>query len=824
MPTFSWLNSMKKQLVRGLQSKQRRSRRQRYFESSRGIEQVESRLLLSAVVVTNQDDYAPGSTALITASNDTAAGTNFANGELVQFQVARTDGIADYPSGNLPWYVTDGVAGFEPYEADINNDGTLDRVFPDTNPAAGAVGTSWFVEDQYANSSLQLTAIGQASGAVAKWDFTDANTISTTISPTSATGSTVFTMIVTNNIGGTTMKSIDINIPNSIVVTSVSTSPSWTNTSTSTVLKFANSTGLANGSSLTITFTATPSGGTDTWTMTGHSNAGFNGANFALTSPVTVTSKINTTTVNNGVPSGAVYDGATHAITGVTVSGPGLIPGAVVVTTYFDTHGTVDTADDTALGSAPTNAGHYKVVSTYAGDATRNGSNDTDFFDIAKATAAINVGGYSTPYDGMVHGLSGSASGVDGDLSAFLSYGAGVTNVPGGLVTWSFDAGPNYNTASGSSLVTITKVDATVVVTPYDVPYDTFSHTATYTIAGVNGEMGATVGSVTLNTTHTIAGTYATDSWSFTGTGNYNNISSTTITDIIRARCATVNYIGQTTFVTSGTSATTAQVTLTASMQDPTGTGLVGATVDFIWLDGSVNGKVLASGVTVSQVPGNPSTGTANKIVTLSTGQYGSESYLILVRLTGNYTNSSQASTDKTATVVVSKMAATSEIIGGGNIANLVQNGTSGKAGLYGQNASGQTAYSIGLKYNKSGTNPQGKIALSIEQAGGSTVYIKSNSISSIAVTAATVGKDAVVYTKCSIYKVDSSGVTTTLDGGATLRVDLHDEAGSTYDKIGFTVLSSKTSTLAYSNNWFYDATKKLWSTKTQSGGSFTIS
>jgi hypothetical protein len=71
------------------------------------------------------------------------------------------------------------------------------------------------------------------------------------------------------------------------------------------------------------------------------------------------------------------------------------------------------------------------------------------------------------------------------------------------------------------------------VVTPYSVTYDGGPHTATYTITGVNGETGATVGTVTLDTTHTGAGTYASDSWSFAGTANYNNIASTPITDAI---------------------------------------------------------------------------------------------------------------------------------------------------------------------------------------------------------------------------------------------------------------------------------------------------
>ena len=57
----------------------------------------------------------------------------------------------------------------------------------------------------------------------------------------------------------------------------------------------------------------------------------------------------------------------------------------------------------------------------------------------------------------------------------------------------------------------------------------------------MNGETGATVGTVDVsNTTHTDAGTYASDTWSFTGTANYNNQGPTTITDSDRQGDATV--------------------------------------------------------------------------------------------------------------------------------------------------------------------------------------------------------------------------------------------------------------------------------------------
>src|SRR5205807_232931 len=67
--------------------------------------------------------------------------------------------------------------------------------------------------------------------------------------------------------------------------------------------------------------------------------------------------------------------------------------------------------------------------------------------------------------------------------------------------------------------------------TPYTCPSTTYTglaHTATYTITGVNGESGNTVGTINVSgTTHTPAGTYNNDPWSFTGGTNYNDQNGT---------------------------------------------------------------------------------------------------------------------------------------------------------------------------------------------------------------------------------------------------------------------------------------------------------
>ncbi|MEO7861315.1 MAG: LEPR-XLL domain-containing protein, partial [Nitrospirales bacterium] len=197
------------------------------------LESLENRVLLSAtpmdattttpdmtatVVTTDKADYSPGETAEITTSNTSADGLKFGDGEQVQFQVTRTDGIQDYAMGNLPWYVTDGVGGFDAYQeydangqaVDRNTDGMADWIRPDNDGTVnGSISTNWFVEDQYLGASLLLTATGQTSGAVATTEFTDSAAFTSSISSTSVTygSSGSITLTITNaNTGNTNSK------------------------------------------------------------------------------------------------------------------------------------------------------------------------------------------------------------------------------------------------------------------------------------------------------------------------------------------------------------------------------------------------------------------------------------------------------------------------------------------------------------------------------------------------------------------------------------------------------------------------------------------
>ena len=93
------------------------------------------------------------------------------------------------------------------------------------------------------------------------------------------------------------------------------------------------------------------------------------------------------------MPSGATYTGSAQGITGTTVMRVGDTDTVATTTKYYDTHGTVGTGDDTELNRSPIDAGSYKVVSIYDGDANHDDSKDTDYFTIAKAGSTTTNNG-----------------------------------------------------------------------------------------------------------------------------------------------------------------------------------------------------------------------------------------------------------------------------------------------------------------------------------------------------------------------------------------------------------------------------------------------
>jgi uncharacterized repeat protein (TIGR01451 family) len=430
---------------------------------------------------------------------------------------------------------------------------------------------------------------------------------------------------------------------------------------------------------------------------------------------------------------------------------------------------------------------------------------------------------------------------VTGDTANFTqsfvtaSVGTGKTLVPAGSVS-DGNSGNNYAvTFANDTTGAITARAVTVKANNQTKTYgDVFTFAGTeFTVSVGTLASSDAIASVTLSSTGAAGGATVAGSpypilvgnavFSSGSASNYN-ITYVNGAMTVTPRDANVAYIGQTTFVSSGSSSTTAQVTLTASVADPDGSGTVAAgTVTFTDL---LTNKVLASGVKVSPVSNSTSnTGTATTTVTLSTGQYGAQSYLIEVTLDGSYKNTQQTgaapgspayeAAHPVVTVMIPPTAYSTQ--GTGSLTKLAS-----AAGTYADAT--QVRYTLGMKYNSKGTSPQGQVQL-ILQRGDGTYYVKSNSISSLAFSGATGGqpaKDVTIYTKASIYKI-VNGVLTSIDGGVTLRLDAHEGCtssptcgGSSGDTIGVTVLSSKTSFLYYSNNWLYDSSTKSWRTMLQ--------
>jgi hypothetical protein len=106
-----------------------------------------------------------------------------------------------------------------------------------------------------------------------------------------------------------------------------------------------------------------------------------------------------------------------------------------------------------------TSGGSCTVTASQAGNGNYKAALDVPrTFTVNAATATVSVIGYSGVYDGLTHGASGGATGVNGEnLSALLNLGASFTNVPGGVANWSFVGNASYSATSGTAAIVITK-------------------------------------------------------------------------------------------------------------------------------------------------------------------------------------------------------------------------------------------------------------------------------------------------------------------------------------------------------------------------------
>ena len=203
-------------------------------------------------------------------------------------------------------------------------------------------------------------------------------------------------------------------------------------------------------------------------------------------------------------------------------------------------------ADLTLAGTTHTSAG------TYNGDAWSFHDPNGNYADasgtvndaIAQRDLYVTANANSKTY-GQTASDSGTITGVqasDGITASFSSTGD-PASAPVGSGSYTITAMlsdpnsklANYIVHETDATLTVNQATATITVTPYSVTYDSTAHTAAATATGVfNEDLSADL--TLAGTTHTSAGTYNGDAWSFHDpNGNYADASGT-VNDAIAQR------------------------------------------------------------------------------------------------------------------------------------------------------------------------------------------------------------------------------------------------------------------------------------------------
>jgi hypothetical protein len=253
--------------------------------------------------------------------------------------------------------------------------------------------------------------------------------------------------------------------------------------------------------------------------------------------------------------------------------------------------GTGKTVTATGLTLSGANSGNYELSSTTT----------TDLADITTLHITGSFAAANKVYDGnnsatvLTRSLIGTVGGDDVGLTGGTATyddanaGNGKTVTLAGATLAGADAG-NYVVDSVSiTSADLAKANATIVVAPYHVTYDAHAHTATGTATGVHGE--SLTGLDLSNTTHTDAGDYPTDAWTFTdATGNYNNASGTVHDPIdLASSTTTVNCPSSVTYDGTVQTPCTASVTragglneaMTVNYTNNTGAGTANASATY---------------------------------------------------------------------------------------------------------------------------------------------------------------------------------------------------------------------------------------------------
>jgi Carboxypeptidase regulatory-like domain len=260
------------------------------------------------------------------------------------------------------------------------------------------------------------------------------------------------------------------------------------------------------------------------------------------------------------------------------------------------------TLNDVSLcnsNTVPTSLSVSSATGTYGGTVNLSATLTDGTSPLSGKTVNFTLNGNS-----VGNGVT-DASGIATLNNASLA-GINAGSYPTGVGA-SFAGNTTYVSSSATNSLTVNKADAVVVVTGYSVQYDGNPHTATGTATGVNGESLA--GLDLSGTTHTNAGNYAGDAWSFTDvTGNYNNTSGT-VDDAISKAPSTTTVSCPASILYSGSA-------LTPCTATATGAGNLSASVNVTYTNNVDPGVATANATYAGDPDHNGSSGSANFTIT----------------------------------------------------------------------------------------------------------------------------------------------------------------------------------------------------------------
>lgn len=499
---------------------------------------------------------------------------------------------------------------------------------------------------------------------------------------------------------------------------------------------------------------------------------------------------------------------------------------------------------------APTSGSTFALgtttVSCTAKDASGNTSAPKTFSVTVQDTTPpaldlpANITTPATGSNGAVVTFTTTASDlVDGVVAVICSPASGSAfhwNTTTTVACSATDA--HSNKASGSFTVTVTN-DAPIVAltggpTTQNVQYSDLIVSLTFTVGDIDNQgtlnvavtgqpAGITLTAGSASGTYVLSGKVADKPGTYLATviaSDGLSTGSTAVSIVVTREDARATYTGPLSVPTSSLTSTTANVLLTATIQDITAVTIDPAydanpgdirntVVRFINRE---TGALLCTAPVGLVNPADLKTGTISCATTLSVDSTGAQQYTIGIIVDDyngqqSYYLRNQSEEDGVVNVY---QAVTGMITGGGYLTMYTPTKS---AGQYVGDAGKKTNFGFNVKYNKNGTNLQGNLNFII-RSGGRVYQVKSNSMNSLGITpskctsTATNPCLATFTSKANLTDITNPAGPISLGGNLNMIVTMTDkgEPGSS-DTFGITLYGSSNQIL-FSSNW--DTTKTI--------------